>query len=545
MRKKEKLLEKRCRRKVAIVGALAVLLWVGALVLGGSGCERAEISAGPPIVAVPPPIVQVAKPARRTVERTLQIPGDVEPYQQAMLYAKVAGYLRSVLVDKGSRVKAGILLATIDSPEMRREAAQAQGVYQGASALAAGNAAARARALSEYHQAQAAYAKAQSDLAAVQAQVPKARAERETAAAEYQKAIEQEKVARTGVTEAQAALKQAQVELELNQQTYSRLKQVYDRDPGLLARQDLDIAQTRWQVSQSKVTWAEQAVQAAQQGVAAAHQGGVAAQSKVNAAERAIDVAKAQVRTAEHQATAVKAQIGAARSQVGVVEAQGQSVVFQSRASQQAAKRAAEMLAYTEIRAPFAGTITQRFLDPGALVQSAANSAQGTTKPVLALADSDTVRVYVQVPEPDVPHVHPGTRAKVRADALPNHPFPARVTRVAGALDLATRTMLTEIDLPNHAHLLTPGMTVKVTLDLEAHAGALTVPTSAVAFDKEKRSVFIAESGKARKVNVKTGFEGPQWIEITGGLSGDEDVIATGKENVSNGGAVQVQLTAP
>jgi len=174
-------------------------------------------------------------------------------------------------------------------------------------------------------------------------------------------------------------------------------------------------------------------------------------------------------------------------------------------------------------------------------VQSAANSAQGTTKPVLALADFVVLRISVQVPELDAPYVHAGTQATVRADALPGRVFRARVTRIAHALDLDTRTMLIEIDLPNRQHRLDPGMHVKVTLDLQAHADALTVPTSAVVFNKDKRSVFVVKDGKAKSVNVTTGFEGPEWVEIVSGLTGNEAVIVTGKENVSSGAPVQLK----
>jgi RND family efflux transporter MFP subunit len=515
----------------------------GALMLGAGGCGRSLSAAEPPIVTVPKPIVQVAKPERRTVERAIELPGDAQPYQQAMLYAKVSGYLRAVLVDKGDRVQAGQLLATIDSPEMRREAAQAQESAEGAGALAAGNTAARAGAVSDYRQAQAAVSKAQADLAAARAQVPKAEAERDAAAADVQKAIELQQQAQTAVAQAQAGLTQAKAEDDLNRQTYERLKRVYDRDPGLLARQDLDIAQSKVKASAGRVVSAEQAIEAARQGVAAAQQSVTAARSKQAAMESSISVAEAQIHTADQQVASMQAQAAAAKSQIGVVEAQGRNVVFQSQASQQSAKRAAEMLGYTQIRAPFAGTITQRFLDPGALVQSAANSAQGSTKPVLALADSDTVRVIMQVPEPDVPYVRPGTRAALRADALPGTKLAGRVTRTSGALDPGSRTMLVEIDLPNRRHLLHPGMFLKVTLDLEAHPGALTVPTSAVVFEKDKRSVFVVENGKAKKGAVKTGFEGAQWIEITSGLMGNEQVIAVGKENVSNGASVQVKET--
>lgn len=517
-------------------GALCGLSGAFLSVVMGCGKSRSE----PPIVAVPQPVVQVARSERRTLQRTVDLPGTVEPYQQAMLYAKVAGYLHTVSVDKGDRVRVGQLLATIDSPEMQREAAQAHETALGARALSEGNAATHTHSVNEYRQTQAAVAKAQADAFAWETQIKKAQAEREVAAAEYQKAVEQEKAARAAVGQAQAAFTQTQAEQALQRQTYARLKRVYDRDPGLLARQDLDIAQTRMQESESKVMAAEQGVDLAKQGLAAAQQGTKAAQSKHDAAESGITTAKAQAYAAQKQVETARAHSASAKSEIGVVDAQGRNIEFQNRANQQASRRAAGMLEYTEIRAPFPGLITQRFLDPGALVQNAANSAQGTTKPVLALVNAETVRITVQVAEAEAPLVHPGIQATVRADALPGNALQARVTRTTGALDPATRTLLTEIDVPNHSHVLQPGMLVKVTLDLEAHSNTLTVPTSAVVFEKDKRSVFVVEGGKAKKVSVKTGFEGSEWVEVVQGLTGREEVIVTGKENVSSGGNVAV-----
>ncbi len=524
-------------------GIVAILILpVGVLALAASGCGR-NISAESPIVAMSMPVVEVAKPERRRVQRTVEIQGDVRPFQEAMLFAKVSGYLRTVLVDKGDRVSAGQLLATIESPELQRAALQSRETAGGAAAIAEGSAASRRRAESEYGEAIAAVSKAGADVAVSRSQVSKAVAERDAAAADVQRFLEQERQAEAYVGQAQGALTQARTERDLTRLTYSRLKKVYDQDPGLLARQDLDIAQARARDGEAKVVSAEQALSAARQGTAAAQQTVAAAKSKQAAAESGIEVARSQVQAAIQQQNAARAQGEAARSQIGVVKAQGRSAAFQSQASKQAARGAAEMLAYTEIRAPFGGAITQRFLDPGALVQSAANSAQGSTKPVLALAGADAVRIAVQVAEPDAPFVRPGTRATIQAGSGTKRG--GAITRTSGALDMASRTMLSEIDLQNRDHSLSPGMFVKVTLDLEAHARALTVPTSAVVFEKDKRSVFIVEGGKAKKVNVKTGFEGPRWVEITVGLRGREDVIAVGKENVSSGSAVQVSTARP
>lgn len=110
---------------------LSTFLLGGAMALGWQG-SRQPPAVEPPIVALPSPVVQVAKPERHTVARSIELPGDVQAYQRARLYAKVAGYLEKVLVDKGDRVKAGQLLAVIQAPELEREVLAARQAYQAA-----------------------------------------------------------------------------------------------------------------------------------------------------------------------------------------------------------------------------------------------------------------------------------------------------------------------------------------------------------------------------------------------------------------------------
>jgi multidrug efflux pump subunit AcrA (membrane-fusion protein) len=110
---------------------LSAFLLGGAMALGWQG-SRQPPAVESPIMALPSPVVQVAKPERRTVVRSLELPGDIRAYQQARLYAKVAGYLEKVLVDKGDRVKAGQLLALIQAPELEREVLVARQAYQAA-----------------------------------------------------------------------------------------------------------------------------------------------------------------------------------------------------------------------------------------------------------------------------------------------------------------------------------------------------------------------------------------------------------------------------
>src|SRR6202011_3721955 len=122
---------------------------------------------------------------------------------------------------------------------------------------------------------------------------------------------------------------------------------------------------------------------------------------------------------------------------------------------------AQDMKAFEQIRAPFAGTITARYIDVGSLV--ALGSAR-TVQKLFDLAQSDPVRVFVNVPQSDVTRVQPGTAATVKVLEYPNETFTGKVTRDAGAFDQSSRTILLEVDVPNPDHQLYAGMYAHVTL---------------------------------------------------------------------------------
>lgn len=190
---------------------------------------------------------------------------------------------------------------------------------------------------------------------------------------------------------------------------------------------------------------------------------------------------------------------------------------------------------YSRITAPFSGVITARFVDPGAMIQAATSSNQ----PILTIQQLCTVRVYVSVPERDVSFIHHGSEASLTTAAYPGKVFRAAVTRFAEALDPATRTMKTEIDILNPGHLLRPGMYADVTLELEKRAGALLVPDPALIVEGQQRFVWVARDGAAHRVEVETGFDDGADVEIRSGLDGGEQVVVAGKENLAEGRPVE------
>ena len=202
-------------------------------------------------------------------------------------------------------------------------------------------------------------------------------------------------------------------------------------------------------------------------------------------------------------------------------------------------------LAYSYIRAPFAGYIAERNLDTGAYVSSATASTSTMSRGIMSLHDIDTVRVLIEVVERDIPRVKIGQQAELRAEAYPDRIFEGTVTRIVQALNRATRTMTVEIDLPNRDRRLKGGMFARVEVLVGTHLQALQIPIDAVSRLEESQYVYIVEEGKARRVDIEVGAQQGSYIEITNGLTGDEEIIVSGKDLVHEGTPVQTQLLDP
>jgi RND family efflux transporter MFP subunit len=195
---------------------------------------------------------------------------------------------------------------------------------------------------------------------------------------------------------------------------------------------------------------------------------------------------------------------------------------------------------YTKVRAPYDGIVTARFADPGALIQVATSSAT-TAIPLFTIMDLNTVRIYANVPQDDSPWIEPGTtKATVIVKELPGRSFVGVVTRSTLALDPTTRSLLVEIDLPNPDHALRPGAFAEVAVGLREIPNALVLPPQAIISGPKGKSIFIVEQGKAKSVPVQTGITDGQWIEVTKGLQGDEDVVVVGKRKLLEGAPVQM-----
>jgi RND family efflux transporter MFP subunit len=202
-------------------------------------------------------------------------------------------------------------------------------------------------------------------------------------------------------------------------------------------------------------------------------------------------------------------------------------------------------LAYSYIRAPFAGYIAERNLDTGAYVTAAASSTSTMSRSMLSLHDIERIRVLIEVVEKDIPLIQIGQKAELRAEAYPDRVFEGRVTRIVQALNRETRTMSVEIDLPNKDRRLKGGMFARVEVVVGTHRQAVQIPIDAVSRLEDAQYVFVVRDGKAQRVNVEMGARNGNRVEITKGLTGGEAVIVSGKDLVHDGTPVQTQPLEP
>ena len=278
------------------------------------------------------------------------------------------------------------------------------------------------------------------------------------------------------VEQSQAGVGQYEAELEFQRTSYQQLSAIRERDPDVLPKQEVDQARAGFAVAESKLR---------------------TAQANVAVAEASLSAARAAIETLDR------------------------------------------LVAYSRIEAPLSGVVTERFVDPGALVQ-AATSSRTQVAPIVALARVDRVRVVTDVPEPNAPYVQRGTRAQITIAGPTGKPIPALVARTGTVLDPATRTMRVEFDVANAEMLLRPGMTARVVLELRAFEDAVTVPVSALHTRGAESAVFVVKDEVAERRLVQTGVESAAWIHIVTGLGGDEGIVVSSAEPLTDGARVQV-----
>jgi RND family efflux transporter MFP subunit len=226
----------------------------------------------------------------------------------------------------------------------------------------------------------------------------------------------------------------------------------------------------------------------------------------------------------------VRANAEIAKADLGVAEANRDQAAAQVDMATATVEKTKVLLTYTQIVAPFDGVVARRLVNRGDLVQAAtAARTAPSAGSLFTVQRIDTIRVFCDVPENDVPHLHIGDPAIIEPSGFDGKPFTGKVTRFSLRLDPETRNMRTEIDLSNPRERLYPGTYAKVSLEMNRHPDALTVPTAAVGSDGDGNFVYTIIDNRITRLAIKTGLTDNGRIEVTAGLSEEIPVVTTVK----------------
>jgi RND family efflux transporter MFP subunit len=200
-------------------------------------------------------------------------------------------------------------------------------------------------------------------------------------------------------------------------------------------------------------------------------------------------------------------------------------------------QRTVTMLQYATIRAPFTGVITKRYANTGSMIQ-AGISSQTQAMPVVRLAQNNLLRLTLPVPVSAVADIHSGNPVEVNVTTL-NRTFAGKITRSADSLETSTRTMDTEVDVPNPDGSLVPGMYAEVHLHLATHPNVLSVPVDAVeGLGTTVQHVYLVREGRLHLVPVTVGLQTPARVEILSGLRAGDQVVVGRHSGLSDGEGV-------
>ena len=233
-------------------------------------------------------------------------------------------------------------------------------------------------------------------------------------------------------------------------------------------------------------------------------------------------IAEQELDDAQSKDLAAEARVDAAKSALAAAQQQSESAKADN-------ERVGDLADYTKVTAPLDGVIVYRYADTGALIQ-AGTSSDTQSLPIVKLSQSSLLRLRLPVPEDAVEYIHEGATVTVNVDAI-HRSFEGKVVRFTRDLNLATRTMETEIDVENKDLSLTPGEYANTTIELERHDNVLTIPVQAVIRNGSQQSVLVVDaSHHVQTRNIATGLQGSDLIEVKSGLA-EGDLVITGNQS--------------
>src|SRR5262249_19823505 len=255
----------------------------------------------------------------------------------------------------------------------------------------------------------------------------------------------------------------------------------------------------------------------------------VAKQKQGLIAQQEIDDAQSKDLVAEAQVNAAKSSVSAAEQQVQVSLAEVQ--------------KTKTLLDYTRVTAPFAGVVTRRYADTGSMIQAGISSST-QAMPLVKLSQNSLLRLILPVPESAVPTVHVGQEVEVRVATL-GRSFPGRVARFSERVSATTRTMDTEVDVPNPDLVLIPGMYAEANLTLDRRTNVLSIPILAVDLASDGMSGQIAVVTPENRIEIRTiqlGAESETKFEVRSGLREGDLVVTSNQSALRSGQEVRLKL---
>lgn len=232
-----------------------------------------------------------------------------------------------------------------------------------------------------------------------------------------------------------------------------------------------------------------------------------------------------------------------AQAQVATAEAALSSAKQQLRVAEADRERIRTLFAYAQIKAPFSGVVTKRYADTGSMIQTGISS-QTQSMPLVTLAQENLLRLVIPVPESAVSKMRLGSPVEVSVSTL-GKKFQGKVSRFADQVDTATRTMHTEVDVPNPKGELVPGMYATASLVLNDERNALAVPVQALTRAEDSVSVFLIDKqGKLEERPVQIGIEASDQVEILSGLNEGDLVVVGNRSQLQPGMTVQPKVVS-
>jgi RND family efflux transporter MFP subunit len=255
--------------------------------------------------------------------------------------------------------------------------------------------------------------------------------------------------------------------------------------------------------------------------------------NQLRSADAARQEATANVKSAGASLRAAKANVQ--KSQADLVAAGARRKVAGANLAY-----AKTMLAYAEIKAPFNGVITQRNVDTGHYVHPVTG---GATEPLLVVAQTEQVRVFVDVPEMEAPLVDAGEKpdsAVIHVQSLGETGIDGKVTRTSWSLDKSNRSLRAEIDLPNKEGKLRPGMYAKVDILLDQRDNVLTLPLTAIVREGGETYCYSIASGKIDRKKIELGMRSGPEVEVRSGVNADQLIVLARADSLIQGQSVEV-----